>query len=299
MKKRKRTIKRVALCVCAVLVLALFTSFGAARHSSRTKDAAASGADNADSAAISAGLNSADPAALEEKKTELAQNAASGEPIDRQNELQAAKRANADAVAWLVIPGADVDNAVMQSTDNAHYLQLDELGNYSEWGCYYADCRDNFTSRTDLVKNTVIYGHSQSDCDEVNGQRFTKLHRFTDAAFVQENPYIFLSVDGEDMVFEIAAVFFTDVEFDYINPDPAALGGTTFFDTVSAANWLETSSGALTADDTILTLSTCCRKYDVNNLGHHRLVVMARLLENGAPRAALTVTQTQNPVMPK
>lgn len=298
MKKRNRTIKRVALCVCAVLVLALFTSFGAARHSSRAKDAAASGADYADSAAVF-NATAADPGALEEKKAEDAQNAASGEPIDRQNELQAAKRANADAVAWLVIPGADVDNAVMQSTDNAHYLQLDELGNYSEWGCYYADCRDKFTSRTDLVKNTVIYGHSQSDCDEVNGQRFTKLHRFTNAAFARENPYIFLSVDGENMVFEIAAVFFTDVDFDYINPDPAALGGTTFYDTVSAANWLETSSGALTADDTILTLSTCCRKYDVNNLGHHRLVVMARLLENGAPRTALTVTQAQNPTMPK
>lgn len=298
MKKRNRTIKRVALCVCAVLVLALFTSFGAARHSSRAKDAAASGADYADSAAVF-NATAADPGALEEKKAEDAQNAASGEPIDRQNELQAAKRANADAVAWLVIPGADVDNAVMQSTDNAHYLQLDELGNYSEWGCYYADCRDKFTSRTDLVKNTVIYGHSQSDCDEVNGQRFTKLHRFTNAAFARENPYIFLSVDGENMVFEIAAVFFTDVDFDYINPDPAALGGTTFYDTVSAANWLETSSGALTADDTILTLSTCCRKYDVNNLGHHRLVVMARLLENVAPRTALTVTQAQNPTMPK
>lgn len=295
----------MALCVGAVLVLALFTSFGAARHTTGSTGSSAAGesAAYADKAETTGGaFAAASGVGTGEKDGESAaadtQSAALGEPIDRQAQLKAAKSANADAVAWLVIPGADVDNAVMQSTDNAHYLQLDELGNYDEWGCYYADCRDNLTSRADLVKNTVIFGHSQSDCDEINGARFTKLHRFTDAAYVQQNPYIFLSLDGEDMVFEIAAVFFTDVAFDYINPDPAALGGSTFFDTVSAANHIKTSTGEPNVDDTLLTLSTCCRKYDPDNTGRHRLVVMARLLENGAQRDPITVEQAQTPLMP-
>ena len=41
-----------------------------------------------------------------------------------------------------------------------------------------------------------------------------------DADFVKEHPYIYLSVDGEDMIFQITALFVTDIGFDYIAPDP-------------------------------------------------------------------------------
>ena len=41
-----------------------------------------------------------------------------------------------------------------------------------------------------------------------------------DADFVKEHPYIYLSVNGEDMIFQITALFITDIGFDYIAPDP-------------------------------------------------------------------------------
>ena len=49
---------------------------------------------------------------------------------------------------WLYIPGAEVDDPVMQVEDNGYYLKLDE--------------------------NTTIFGHSTSNCDP-DGVRFTKL----------------------------------------------------------------------------------------------------------------------------
>lgn len=289
-RKTKRTLQRAALCAGAVLVLALFTSFGAARN--KPGDTADIGADSPGGAAESSGGAAS---AVVTAAPGSAGGGASLQGVNRQAELAAAKRANGDAVAWIVMPGAEVDHAVMQGDDNAQYLQLDELGNYAEWGCYYADCRDKLSSRSALVKNTVIYGHSQSDCDP-DGERFTKLHRYTDAAFVRDNPYIYLSVDGEDLVFQIAAVFFTDVSFDYINPDPAALGGTTFYDTVAAANYLAGDAAALTPADTLLTLSTCCRQHDAERTGNHRLVVIAKLAD-GQP-ADYDITQAPNPVTP-
>ena len=68
------------------------------------------------------------------------------------------------------------------------------------WGCYYAHCENKIGGRDKLDKNTTIFGHSASNCDP-DGVRFTKLYRYMDVDFVKEHPYIYLSVDGEDMIF--------------------------------------------------------------------------------------------------
>ena len=85
------------------------------------------------------------------------------------------------------------------------------------------------------------------------------------ADYVKENPYIYLSVKGDDMVFQITACFITDIDFDYIAPNPTG------------------------EEDTVLTPSTCCRKYDEYNTGNQRLVLMAELLPEGAIAQDFTV----------
>ena len=47
--------------------------------------------------------------------------------VNRQAELADAKSKNPDAVAWLCIPGAEVDDPVMQAEDNGFYLNREEL----------------------------------------------------------------------------------------------------------------------------------------------------------------------------
>ena len=136
------------------------------------------------------------------------------------------------------MPGAEVDDPVVQAKDNAYYLQKDENGNYSEWGCYYAHCDNRLSSRSKLDRNTVIFGHSASNCDP-DGRKLTKLHRYMDADYVKENPYVYLSVKGEDMVFQITACFITDIDFDYIAPNPTGEELTNFFEQVAKKNWLE------------------------------------------------------------
>ena len=49
---------------------------------------------------------------------------------------------------------------------------------------------------------------------------------------------------------------------------------------------------------TVLTLSTCCRKYDKTNSGNPRLVVMAKLLPEGAAAQDFTVSLVDDPEMP-
>lgn len=40
--------------------------------------------------------------------------------VDKQSELAAARKKNPDTVAWLYIPGAEVDDPVMQAEDNGY-----------------------------------------------------------------------------------------------------------------------------------------------------------------------------------
>lgn len=216
--------------------------------------------------------------------------------VNRQAELADAKSRNPDAVAWLYIPGAEVDDPVMQAEDNGYYLKLDENGEYAMWGCYYAHCENEIGGRDKLDKNTTIFGHSASNCDP-DGVRFTKLYRYMDADFAKEHPYIYLSVDGEDMIFQITALFVTDIGFDYIAPDPTGDDLTSFFETVARKNWLDIDGVTFSEGDTFLTLSTCCRKYDKANSGNQRLVVMAKLLPEGATEQAFTVKLVRKPEM--
>jgi len=78
--------------------------------------------------------------------------------VDRQTELAEARAKNPDTVAWLYIPGAEVDDPVMQAEDNGYYLKLDENGEYAMWGCYYAHCENKIGGRDKLDKNTTIFG---------------------------------------------------------------------------------------------------------------------------------------------
>ena len=89
-----------------------------------------------------------------------------------------------------------------------------------------------------------------------------------------------------------------DIGFDYIDPNPMGSKLTEFFQTVEKKNWLDIDGVTFSEGDTFLTLSTCCRKYDKTNSGNQRLVVMAKLLPEGATEQAFTVKLVKKPEMP-
>ena len=119
-----------------------------------------------------------------------------------------------------------------------------------------------------------------------------------DADYMKENPYVYLAVKGEDMVFQITACFITDIGFDYIAPDPTGDDLVSFFETVARKNWLDFDGVTFSEEDTVLTLSTCCRKYDKANTGNQRLVVMAKLLPEGATAQDFSVSLVDDPKCP-
>ena len=59
------------------------------------------------------------------------------EPPDER--LAAAQKENPDTVAWITIPGTNIDAPVQQYGDNDYYLRRKEKGAEYYHGCIYAD----------------------------------------------------------------------------------------------------------------------------------------------------------------
>ena len=202
--------------------------------------------------------------------------------------LDLAMKANKDTVAWLQLKGAEIDDSVLQYLDNTYYERRDERKNYDVYGCYFMDYECSTGTRKTLAKNTVIYGHSAPN-DDPDGKRFSKLFRFTSPDFAKENPCITLTTPEEMMLFEIFAVFYTDTNFDYIM---VHISDDQMLEIANTAKELSLYDYGIdiTADDKLLTLSTCSDRDGKD--GTHRFVVMGRLMpEHSMPKESASFTE--------
>ena len=233
-------------------------------------------------------INSNSQTNAEEKKTNSSQHSI---PLP----LQEAIRQNRDTVGWLRISGTDIDNPVYQSINNEKYLRLNDSGEYDIWGCYYADLYSNLTAKDNLMQNTVIYGHSE-ETENPDGKRFSQLFRYLDLDFIKANPVIQLTIGADVLEFEIFAVFFTDIDFYYIDPSPSNQGFDSFIAEVGAKDEYLFEGITITEQDKLLTLSTCATRYDTGKTGNHRLVIMARLTDM---KSSVSIRENPTPKRPK
>lgn len=196
--------------------------------------------------------------------------------------LERSIKANPDTVGWITVPNTDINNAVMQSPSDTYetqfYLRRNEKKEDDIYGCYFADFESPVGEREVLEPNTVIYGHS-SPGDDPDGKRFSQLFRFANADFAKTTPYVYIATPQERLVFEIFAVFYTKTDFQYNLvqiTNEEMRGITQKAEELSLYDY----AGEVTAEDRILTLSTCSANFSPN--GDGRFVIMAKLLPAGA-----------------
>ena len=202
---------------------------------------------------------------------------------------------NDDTVGWLTIPGTTIDEVVVQAPDNDYYLRRNNLKQSAFDGCYYADFRTNLGARSALSKNVVIYGHSMDD--NPDGARFSQLKKYLDLDYCKENPYIYFSTPEAELTWQIFAVYYTDIEFDYIDPNPDTAKFTSIINGAKERSQFVFDVD-VSASDTILTLSTCTYQETVNR-SNYRYVVQAKLLPAGASLTTpVGVEVNPNPLSP-
>lgn len=227
----------------------------------------------------------------------------------------AMQQKNKDTIGWIYIDGTTVNDVVVKvnyNDDNKYYLRRNANGENDNDGCYYADWRCKTGNRNSISKNTVVYGHNLGRSanglipdyqNHANGLKFAQLLKYQDEEFAKTHPYIYYSTIEEDMVWQVFAVFYTDIKFDYIEPNPA---DATFNSLLKKAQDLSfyNYDVEVSSNDKILTLSTCTyRMADDTKLHYpndYRYVVMAKLLPADAvleDTVSLTVTKNA-PVNP-
>ncbi len=203
------------------------------------------------------------------------------------------KEQNRDTVGWLIVPGTDINNSVVQGFDNSYYLRRTERKEDDIYGCYFADYNNAFGTREELSTNTVIYGHSDLT-DSPDGPKFSQLFRFTDQQFAKEHPVISFSTQEDLMDWQIVAVYYTDLNLDFTNTeyDPAALAQE------AAARSIWNYGVPVTSQDKLLSLVTCTVKYGAEEKDQ-RLVILAKLLPEGENSVKLDVLEANpNPQQP-
>ncbi len=252
----------------------------------------------------------------EPQQEDQVQETSEVDPPSLQAQIADAKAKNDEIIGWLRIDDTEIDGAVVQAENNTKYERLNEWGEYSWTGTFFADYECNFTGREELSKNTVIYGHNVHYDDDMNGERFSQLFHFTDQDFARNHPYVYFSIAGDaaengentsdDMVWQVFAVFYTTTDFDYIrinkdyrDPSQGEITDAQLMNIITEARDRSEYDYdvQVSPTDKILTLSTCSYKYGRRD--DVRFVVMAKLVEEDAAlqaTASLTINADKKAV---
>lgn len=177
---------------------------------------------------------------------------------------------NKDLIGWLKIADINIDYPVMQTNDNAYYLDHNFDNKYDKNGCLFLDYQCDVINRN---TNLIIYGHNMQ-----SGNMFGNLDKYSSEEYYKEHPKFEFDTIYEKGAYEIVYVFRSKI----YNEDAVVFKYYQFLDVQSElefnSNMAEMSKISLydtgitpEYGDELLTLSTC--DYQENN---GRFVVVAR-----------------------
>lgn len=171
-------------------------------------------------------------------------------PVD----FEALQKNNPDIYAWIHIPGTSVDYPIVQRPkDNSYYLDHSVTGEKKPEGAIFTE---NYNTKTFEDPNTVIYGHRMT-----NDSMFNSLHNYTDRSFFDENRDVHIYMPDKILNYRIFAAYLYDnrhllMSFNFWNKEDFGDYLKAIFSMRRMDAFIDTSM-EVTAEDTIITLSTC------------------------------------------
>ena len=163
------------------------------------------------------------------------------------------KNANPDIYAWINIPEVNVDYPILQGDSNEYYLNHTINGKWSAYGSIYTE---DYNNKDFSDFNTLIYGHNMK-----NGTMFGSLKKYRDASFFEENRYINIYMENRILKYEIFAACTWDNKHILASRDFGLdENRTAYLEEIFAVRDMNSQIKkdiTVTADDKIITLSTC------------------------------------------
>lgn len=174
---------------------------------------------------------------------------------------------NPDIVAWVSVPGTDIDYPVVQASadDPTFYLDHDVYRCWNPYGCPYLDA--GCAGRGIDSPLALMFGHHMND-----GSMFSAFANYSDRGFAQEHQEILLQTPERDIRLNVIAADVVDSNAEHKRLEFADDGELGF--------WLERllaeADVVLDVDveaDSVKAFCTC--SYGRWN-GHERTIVYAR-----------------------
>lgn len=163
---------------------------------------------------------------------------------------------NDDFIAWIRIPGTNVDYPVVWTDDAEYYLHHTFTGKQGAAGTLFSLMKTDYSIPS---RNIAIYGHHLKSTGE---KMFTSLMRYKDADFYAGHETVLLDTLYESGAYRIFAVLnFHSGEWDASQADFESDAVFLEFIRYARRNALYDTGVTVGAEDSILTLITCDRSY--------------------------------------
>jgi len=179
---------------------------------------------------------------------------------------------NKETVAWIRFEQPEkISYPVVQGVDNSVYLKKTFEGKKNAAGAIFMDAihKGDFTD-----KNTFIYGHNMK-----NGSMFGQLRKYKNESFCQEHPYFYIyTPDGRELKYQIFAVGIVE--------DRAETFRSIYADDGEFLRYIEhlqkispyKTGVEVTAEDTIVSLSTCTNVTETQRLVVHGVKISEKVV---------------------
>jgi sortase B len=254
-----RHIVAIALCVAGIALIALVVR-SMLQRAPDAVDASQPGPSGATPGGASAPASSDSPSGVQETGMVSPEPAAT--PYVNKA-LTDAMALNKDVVGLITIPGTEISYPVVQAKDNTYYLTHNAAGKHAVAGAIFMDYRCDAQL---LRHNIILYGHHMK-----NDTMFATLVNFKGASFFNTHKVIEYATPTGLTKWEVFSAYVTDTSFYYIQTDFASDGMYLDFIQKLQKKSLHKTDAVLTAEDDVLTLSTCTYEFE-----NARFVVHAR-----------------------
>ena len=162
------------------------------------------------------------------------------------------KKINPDIIAWIMVPGTKIDYPVLRCHKWNEYLHKDYEGKDSRPGSVFVqpETEEDFSDF-----HTIIYGHNMR-----NKSMFGSLHEFEDQSFYKKHKKIYVYQPGRAVRYRVfAAGGCRDGSETYRTDYRDRNAKEEWIRMIRSESYVKTKE-TVTADDIILTLSTCASR---------------------------------------
>lgn len=228
-------------------------------------------------------------------------------PSFREDFLKA-KKQNSDTVAWINIPGTNINFPVVQdlknrsSGDEDYYVHRDFNGNKVAVGkesAIMSDRANTISPFEKLSNNVIISGHNVNLNDDPNGKMFAPLGNFKNLEFSKKTPYIFLTTEDKELVYEVFASYYSEERFGSYLPKKSEKEMSAMIKEAKERSNFIYDDVEVDGKDKVLTLYTCTYHFGpYKSLAYYRVkyIVQARLLsDNEKLKETTNVRLNPNP----